>query len=124
MKSVLYALTIGSLMYAMVATRLDIDHIVGVVNRFKHNPGRSLWNVVKHVFRYLVGKNNYDILFGPNDTSGVVDYTDSNFADCVDNRKSITRYCFKFGSRANIMAIETSRVYYHINDRGRICSCV
>ena len=39
MKSVPYALTVGSLMYAMVATRPDIAHVVGGVNRFMHNPG-------------------------------------------------------------------------------------
>ena len=49
-----------------------------------HNPDRSHWNVVKHVFRYLVGTKDYDILFGPNNTSGVVGYNDSNFAGCVD----------------------------------------
>ena len=55
MKSVPYAPAVGSLMYAMVATRLDISDAVGVINRFMHNPGRSHWNAVKHVFRYLAG---------------------------------------------------------------------
>ena len=39
MKSVPYALAIGSLMYAMVATWPDIAHVGGVVGRFMHNPG-------------------------------------------------------------------------------------
>ena len=80
MKSVLYAPAVDSLMYAMVATRPDIAHVVGVVNRFMHNPDRSHWNAVKHVFRYLGGTKDHDILFGPNSTSGVVGYTDSDFA--------------------------------------------
>mgnify|MGYP000397331465 CR=1 FL=1 len=50
MKLVPYALTIGSVMYALVTTRPDIDHAVGVVNKFMHNPGRSHWNAIKHVF--------------------------------------------------------------------------
>ena len=65
-----------------------------------HNPARSHWNAVKHVFRYLVGTKDHDILFGPNSTSGVVGYTDSDFAGCVDSRKSTTEYCFKFGNGA------------------------
>ena len=79
MKSVPYASAVGSLMYAMVATRPDIAHAVGVIGRFMHNFGRSHWNVIKHLFRYLVGTKYYDILFGPNYSSGVVSYTDSNF---------------------------------------------
>jgi ATP-binding cassette subfamily B (MDR/TAP) protein 1 len=37
-KSVPYAPAVGSLMYAMVATRPDIVHVVGVVSRCMHNP--------------------------------------------------------------------------------------
>ena len=55
MKSVPYAPAVGSLMYAMVARRPDISHVVGVINRFMHNSGRLHWNAVKHVFRYLAG---------------------------------------------------------------------
>ena len=78
MKSVPYAPTVGSLMYAMVATQPDISHAVGVISRFMHNPGRSHWNAVKHVFRYLAGTKDHGILFGPNQTTGVVGYTDSD----------------------------------------------
>ena len=63
MKSVPYAPTVGSLMYAMVATEPDISHAVGVVNRFMHNPGRLHWNTVKHVLRYLAETKDHDILF-------------------------------------------------------------
>ena len=41
MRSVPYAPVVGSLMYAMVATRPDISHVVGVVSIFMHNPGQS-----------------------------------------------------------------------------------
>ena len=98
MKSVPYAPAIGSLMYAMVVTRTDISHTVGFISRFMHNPGRPYWNAVMHVFRYLAGTKDHNILFGPNRTSGVVGYTDSDFADCVDSQKSTTGYCFKFGN--------------------------
>ena len=109
MKSVPYAPAVGSLMYTMVATRPDISHTVGVVSIFMHNPGRSHWNVVKHVFRYLAGTKDHVILFELNKDSGVVGYTDSDFADSVDSRKSTTGYCFKFG---------------YLNDRSRIRSRV
>ena len=53
MSRVLYASAMGSLMYAMVCTRPDIVHVVGIVNRFLSNPGREHWNVVKWILRYL-----------------------------------------------------------------------
>ena len=38
MTKVPYSLAVGSLMYAMVCTRPDIAHAVGVVSRFLENP--------------------------------------------------------------------------------------
>lgn len=41
MSKVPYALDIGLLMYAIVCTRLDIAHAVGVVSRYMCNPGKK-----------------------------------------------------------------------------------
>jgi hypothetical protein len=47
MSKVPYASAIGSLMYAMVCTRPDIAHAVGVVSRYMSNPGKQHWETVK-----------------------------------------------------------------------------
>jgi hypothetical protein len=41
MSRVPYSSTIDSLMYAMVCTRPDIAHAVGVVRRYMNNPGKE-----------------------------------------------------------------------------------
>ena len=46
MSKVPYALAIGSLMYAIVCTRPDIAHVVGVVSRFMSRPGKQHWEAV------------------------------------------------------------------------------
>ena len=46
MGKVPYALAIGSLMYAMVCTRPDIAHVVGVVSTFMSRPGKQHWEAV------------------------------------------------------------------------------
>jgi hypothetical protein len=95
--SVPYAPAVGSLMYAMVATRPNIAHAVSVISRFMHNLGCPHWNILKHIFRYLVGTKDYDIEFGPNEPSSLVGYIDSNYAGFRDYRKSTSRYLFIFG---------------------------
>ena len=40
-RKVPYASIIGSLMYAMICTRLNIAHVVGVVSRFLTNHGNE-----------------------------------------------------------------------------------
>jgi len=42
MSRMLYASAVGSLMYVMICTRLDIAQVVGVVGKFVKNPGRAL----------------------------------------------------------------------------------
>ncbi|PKI65433.1 hypothetical protein CRG98_014172 [Punica granatum] len=51
MKKVPYSSAVGSLMYAMVCTRPDIAHSIGVVSRFLFNPGKEHWNAVKWILR-------------------------------------------------------------------------
>ncbi|RVW52979.1 Retrovirus-related Pol polyprotein from transposon TNT 1-94 [Vitis vinifera] len=63
-----YALAIGSLMYAQVCTRSDIAYIVGTLGRYLSNPGSS------HL--------------------EIVGYSDSDFAGCLDSRKSTSSYIF------------------------------
>eukprot|EP00253_Pinus_taeda_P034437 PITA_34437 len=51
MSCVPYASAFGSLMYAMVYTRPDIAHAVGVLSRFMSKVGKEHWTAVKRVFR-------------------------------------------------------------------------
>ena len=63
MSHVPYASAVGSLMYAMVCTRPDIIHAVGVLSRFMSNPGKEHWTTVKRVFRYLRGTSDYGLCY-------------------------------------------------------------
>eukprot|EP00253_Pinus_taeda_P004095 PITA_04095 len=61
MSCVPYASAVGSLMYAMVCTRPDVAHAVGVSSRFMSKPEKEQWTVVKRVFRYLHGTSDYGL---------------------------------------------------------------
>eukprot|EP00253_Pinus_taeda_P033404 PITA_33404 len=63
MSRVPYASVVASLMYAMVCTRLDIAHVVGVLSRFMSKPGKEHWTTVKQVFRYLRGTSDYGLCY-------------------------------------------------------------
>src|SRR2546425_6812648 len=66
LKKIPYASAVGSLMYAMVCTRSDIAHAVGVVSRFLSNPGKEHWNAVKWILRYLKGTSKMCLCFRDN----------------------------------------------------------
>jgi hypothetical protein len=63
-----YSSTIGSLMYAMVCTRPDIAHAVGVVRRYMNNPGKEHCEAVKWILRYLRGTSTHALCFGGSNT--------------------------------------------------------
>ena len=58
-----YANSIGSLMYVMVCTRLDIAQEVGVLSRFMANTRFEHWVAVKRVFNYLQGTSKYFVCY-------------------------------------------------------------
>ena len=64
MSKVPYASAVGSLMYAMVCTRPDIAHVVGVISRYMSHPGIEHWNAVKWILKHLRGTSNKCLHFG------------------------------------------------------------
>ena len=82
-------------MNAMVCTRPDITHAVGVVSQFLSNPNKKHWSTMKWILRYLKGTSSFNLCFGNN--KPVLDgYTDAYMAGDVDFRKSTSRYLMKF----------------------------
>ena len=53
MKAVPYSSVMGSLMYAQVCTRLDINFVVSMLGRHLSYPRQSHWKMAKKVLRYL-----------------------------------------------------------------------
>lgn len=99
MVAIPYSSAVGSLMYAMVCTRPDIAHAVGVVSRFLSNPGKEHWEVVKWILRYLKGSSNKCLCFGGSD-SILKGYTDADMAGDLDGRKSTSGIVFTFAGGA------------------------
>lgn len=97
MVDVPYASAVGSLMYAMVGTRPDIAHAVGVVSRFMGNSGREHWEAVKWILRYVKGTTDYGLWFTKGTEFKVDGYCDADFASDRDRSRSVTGYLFQVG---------------------------
>ncbi|PNX69499.1 retrovirus-related Pol polyprotein from transposon TNT 1-94 [Trifolium pratense] len=94
MEHVPYASAVGSLMYAMVCTRSDISQAVSVVSRFMANPGKTHWEAVKWILRYLKGTIDTCLCFG-GDACHINGFVDSDYAGDLDRRRSTTGYVFQ-----------------------------
>jgi len=96
MSKVPYASAVGSLMYAMVCTRPDIAHAVGVVSRFLSNPGKEHWEGVKWILRYLKGTSKMHLSFKRSNLT-LQGFSDADLGGDLDGRKSTTGYIFTLG---------------------------
>ncbi|KAL6346564.1 hypothetical protein AAG906_000182 [Vitis piasezkii] len=94
MERIPYASAVGSLMYAQTCTRPDISFAIAMLGRYQSNPGMDHWKAAKKVMRYLRGTKDYMLTFKRSDNLEVIGYTDSNFAGCVDSRKSTFSYVY------------------------------
>ena len=85
MKNVLHSSTCGSFTYAMVATWIDIAHVVGVVSMFMANSSRAHWEAIESILRYLNGTKGESLCSGkgPFELKG---FCDSDMAGDVDTR--------------------------------------
>ncbi|RVW81651.1 Retrovirus-related Pol polyprotein from transposon TNT 1-94 [Vitis vinifera] len=99
MSKVPYASAIGSLMYAMVCTRPDIAHVVGVVSRFMSRPGKQHWEAVKWILRYLKGSLDTCLCF-TSVSLKLQGYVDADFAGDIDSKKSTIVFVFTLGGTA------------------------
>ncbi|KAL0295041.1 UNVERIFIED_CONTAM: Retrovirus-related Pol polyprotein from transposon TNT 1-94 [Sesamum angustifolium] len=100
MKNVPYASVVGSLMYVQVCTRPDIAFAVGMLGRYQSNPGIEHWKAAKKVMRYLQGTKDLQLIYKHTENLEVVGYSDSDFAGCLDTRKSTSGYIFLLANGA------------------------
>ena len=87
-----YADVIGNLTYAMVYTRLDIAHAVGIVSRYMTNTVRDHWTAAKRIIS--TGTNDCYNLFPIKDMEarsfgymGLLMFVDIDWESDVDNVK-------------------------------------
>ena len=67
MSKVPYSSAVGSLMYVMVCSRIDLSYAMSLVSRYMSNPGKEYWKAVQWIFKYLRGTADSCLKFGRTD---------------------------------------------------------
>ncbi|GKF61449.1 hypothetical protein Tco_0181503, partial [Tanacetum coccineum] len=103
MQNVPYASAVGSIMYAVRCTRLDVALAQNITSRFQQNPCDLHWTIVKNIMKYL--KNTKDMfLVYRGDLKRelrVSCYTDTGYLTDADDLKSQTGYVFVLNGGAS-----------------------
>ena len=85
-----YQALIGSLTYAVTATRPDIAQALGSVNQFSSNQSAEHWQSVKRILRYIKGTLDWGIQFDGSKEKEVQlnGFVDADWGGDVNRRKS------------------------------------
>ena len=95
-------------------------HAVGIVGRFQENPKETHLQVVKRIFKYLQGTQNYGLWYPRGTNLTLHAYTDADWAKSVDDRKITSGGAFFMGRRLvslfrkkqSSIALSTTEVEY------------
>ena len=110
---------VGSLLYLVTCTRPDIAHAVSVASRTSQ-PTEAHWNALKRVLRYLKGTRDIGITFRWEEFPELVGYSDADYANDVETRRSTSGYCIMYGGgpiawrcqRQPIVTLSTTEAEY------------
>jgi hypothetical protein len=91
-----YRAIVGSLIYAMTCTRPDLSYIVTRLSQHLSRPNEGDWILLKQVLRYIKGTIDLSLHFTrSNEHLKLIGYSDSDWASCAEDRRSITGYYFQ-----------------------------
>jgi hypothetical protein len=94
MRSIPYASAIGSIMYTMIYTRLDVSYALSATSRYQSNYGDAYWMIVKNILKYLRRTKEAFIVFGGEEELIVKGCCDASFQTDADDSKSQSDFVF------------------------------
>ncbi len=93
-----YRSLVGYLLYLAIASRLDITYAVQQLSQFLDCYSYAHWNAAVRVLRYLKGTRELTLVLGGTNPVELLGFTDSDWANCLDTRRSVGGYAFSLGS--------------------------
>ena len=100
MSRIPYASAIGSIMYAMLCTRLDVAHALSVTSRFQQDPGVKHWSAVKGILKYLRRTKDHFLVYGGQEELVIQGYADAAFQTSTQDSRSQSGFVFVMNGAA------------------------
>lgn len=94
--STLYRKLVGKLLY-LTNTRPDISYSVNLLSQFLEAPWIPHYDALIKVIRYLKNTPGQGLFFPANSPLKITTYSDANWANCPDTRRSTTGFCVLLG---------------------------
>ena len=93
-----YSSLVGALLFLAVCTRPDIAFAVHTLSKFLTNPAEQHWETAINLLRYIKGTKFFGITLGKSTIRTLVSYSDADWANDSEDRKSISGGVLLWGS--------------------------
>ncbi|GLB40854.1 putative mitochondrial protein [Lyophyllum shimeji] len=93
-----YRSLVGCLLYLAISTRPDISFAVQQLSQYVDSFTSTHWNAAIRLVRYLKGTRDLKLHLGGKGQIALSGFTDSDWASCLDTRRSIGGYTWNLGS--------------------------
>lgn len=90
---------VGGLIY-LTHTRPDLSYAVNLVARFMQHPSNIHIGAARRILKYVAFSDDMGIWYEKCGETTLMGYSDSDWANCVDDRKSLSTYLSFFGNGA------------------------
>ena len=91
---VYYQSAIDFLMWAVMMTQPDLTYLMSILSCYLDNSDKEHLALLKTVFRYVSETLNIELTFTDNTTDDLIEYTDADFAEAIDDCKLTGDYMF------------------------------
>ncbi|KAH4050789.1 hypothetical protein HBI95_077750 [Parastagonospora nodorum] len=95
-----YQAIVGSLNYLAVITRPDISLAVSLVSRHCANPDDQHMEAARRIMKYLKSSSELGLVYWKSPKLDISIYVDSDWAGCIDTRRSTTGWVVLFNGTA------------------------
>lgn len=95
-----YRSLVGGILYLAVSVRPDLAVSAAILGRKFAKPSERDWSAAKRVLRYLKQTRNYYLYLGAGEDQMLLGYTDSDWADDIETRRSTSGFVFLLGDGA------------------------
>ncbi|KAK1417486.1 hypothetical protein QVD17_26615 [Tagetes erecta] len=94
-----YRSLVGGLLY-LTHSRPDLTYAVSLVSRFLQSPSKIHMGAARRILKYVASTTHFGIWYKKSQEIKLVGYSDSDWASCMDDRKSLSAYVFSLGTGA------------------------
>jgi hypothetical protein len=124
---------LGTIVWGSSGTRPDLAYACCALGHVQSNPGPVHWDLLIGVLRYITGTLDYGVKYTPPANANTIGdglkpagYVDSDWAGCVDTRRSTSGYIFFMGGapvcwsakRQAVVALSSTEAEYISLARG------